>query len=90
MHFLAYILWMESAANAARCDDTGSLKHAWLQYMLNDLAKDHFDPPILKSHSKALWGWNHPQMVQFFCPAQDITEFDIDPQYVLVLDWNQH
>lgn len=77
---------MESAANAARCDDTGSLKHTGLQYMLSDPAKDRFDPPILKSHSKALRGWNHPQTARLLCPARDITEFDMDPQYVLVLD----
>ncbi|KAG2126349.1 uncharacterized protein EDB93DRAFT_1109683 [Suillus bovinus] len=66
--------------NAARCDDTGSLKHTGLQYMLSDPAKDCFDPPILKSHSKALRGWNHPQTAQLLCPAWDITEFDMDPQ----------
>lgn len=77
---------MESAANAAHCDDTGSLKHTGLQYMLSDPAKDRFDPPILKSHSKALRGWNHPQTARLLCPARDITEFDMDPQYVLVLD----
>jgi hypothetical protein len=77
---------MESAANAARCDDTGSLKHTGLQYMLNDPTKDRFDPPILKSHSKALRGWNHPQTARLLCPARDIAEFDVDPQYVLLFD----
>ncbi|OJA14320.1 hypothetical protein AZE42_01559 [Rhizopogon vesiculosus] len=43
---------MDNAANAARCDVTGSLKHNGLQYMLNDQGMDHFDPPILKSHGK--------------------------------------
>jgi hypothetical protein len=77
---------MESAANAARCNDMGSLKHTGLQYMLNDPTKDHFNPLILKSHSKALRGWNHPQTACLLCPAQDIAEFDVDPQYVLLFD----
>ncbi|KAG1759637.1 hypothetical protein EDD22DRAFT_955715 [Suillus occidentalis] len=49
----SFLKSMESAANAARCDDTGSLKHAGLQYMLDDPAKDRFDPLILKSHNVA-------------------------------------
>jgi hypothetical protein len=81
---------MESAANAAHCDDTGSLKHTGLQYMLNDPTKDRFNPLILKSHSKALRGWNHPQTARLLCPAWDITEFDVDPQYVLLFDWNKY
>ncbi|KAG2035903.1 hypothetical protein BDR03DRAFT_1012198 [Suillus americanus] len=55
---------MENAANSARCDDTGSLK---------------FDPPILKTHGKAVRGWNHPATTQLLCPARDIVKFDEDP-----------
>jgi hypothetical protein len=81
---------MESAANVAHCNDMGSLKHTGLQYMLNDPTKDRFNPPILKSHSKALQGWNHPQTACLLCPARDIAEFDVDPQYVLLFDWNKY
>ncbi|KAG1857769.1 hypothetical protein F4604DRAFT_1931249 [Suillus subluteus] len=76
----SFLKSMESAANAAHCDDMGSLKHTGLQYMLNDPTKDRFDPPILKSHSQALRGWNHPQTARLLCPARDIAEFDVDPQ----------
>ncbi|KAG2088669.1 uncharacterized protein F5147DRAFT_44515 [Suillus discolor] len=76
----SFLKSMDSAANAARCDDTGSLKHTGLQYMLDDPAKDRFDPPILKSRSKALRGCNHPQTARLLGPARDIAEFDIDPQ----------
>ncbi|KAG1728944.1 hypothetical protein EDD22DRAFT_410910 [Suillus occidentalis] len=70
---------MENAANSARCDDTGSLKHNGLQYLLRDPAKDRFDPPILKTHGKAVRGWNHPLTARLLCPARDIIEFDEDP-----------
>ncbi|KAG1896987.1 uncharacterized protein F5891DRAFT_1192401 [Suillus fuscotomentosus] len=70
---------MENAANSARCDNTGSLKHNGLQYLLKDPAKDTFDPPILKTHSKAVRGWNHPATTRLLCPAHDIVEFDEDP-----------
>ncbi|KAG1888302.1 hypothetical protein F4604DRAFT_1674670 [Suillus subluteus] len=70
---------MENAANSACCDDTGSLKHNGLQYLLKDLAKDRFDPPILKTHGKAVWGWNHMATARLLCPARDILEFDEDP-----------
>lgn len=71
---------MENAANSARCDDTGSLKHNGLQYLLKDPAKDTFDPPILKTHGKAVRGWNHPATARLLCPARDIVEFDEDPK----------
>lgn len=66
-------------------DDTGSLKHNGLQYMLNDQGKDRFDPRYssFKSHGKAVRGWNHPLTARLLCPARDITEFDEDPQYVV-------
>lgn len=70
---------MENAANSARCDDTGSLKHNGLQYLLKDPAKDRFDPPILKTHGKAVRGWNHTTTARLLCPARDILEFDEDP-----------
>jgi hypothetical protein len=76
---------MDNAASAARCDDTGSLKHNGLQYMLNDQGKDRFDPPILKSHGKAVRGWNHPLTARLLCPAADIAKFDEDPQYVILI-----
>ncbi|KAG2115678.1 hypothetical protein BD769DRAFT_1673021 [Suillus cothurnatus] len=66
----SFLKSMESAANAARYNDTGSLKHTGLQYMLNDPTKDRFNPLILKSHSKALRGWNHPQTAHLLCPAR--------------------
>jgi hypothetical protein len=75
-----YIFWMENAANSARCDDTGSLKHNGLQYLLKEPAKDRFDPPILKTHGKAVRGWNHTTTARLLCPARDILEFDEDPQ----------
>ena len=71
---------MENASSAARCDDTGSLKHTGLQYLLADQRKDHFDPPILKAHGKAARGWNHRDTARLLCPARDIVEFDADPQ----------
>ncbi|KAG2343371.1 hypothetical protein BDR05DRAFT_948160 [Suillus weaverae] len=70
---------MENAANSARCDDTGSLKHNGLQYLLQDPTKDSFNPPILKTHGKAVRGWNHPATARLLCPARDIVEFDKDP-----------
>ncbi|KAG1878187.1 hypothetical protein F4604DRAFT_1923747 [Suillus subluteus] len=70
---------MENTANSARCDDTGSLKHNGLQYLLKDPAKDRFDPPILKTHGKAVRGWNHTATARLLCPARDIVEFDEDP-----------
>ncbi|KAG1775590.1 hypothetical protein EV702DRAFT_1199060 [Suillus placidus] len=56
-----------------------SLKHNRLQYLLKDPAKDHFDPPILKTHGKAVWGWNHTATARLLCPARDILEFNEDP-----------
>ncbi|KAG2030021.1 hypothetical protein BDR03DRAFT_987376 [Suillus americanus] len=69
---------MENAANSARCNDTGSLKHNGLQYLLKDPAKDHFNPPILKTHGKAVWGWNHTATARLLCPARDILKFNKD------------
>ncbi|KAG2349245.1 hypothetical protein BDR05DRAFT_944332 [Suillus weaverae] len=60
---------MENAANSAHCDDTSSLKHNGLQYLLQDPAKDSFDPLILKTHATT----------QLLCPVHDIIEFDEDP-----------
>ncbi|KAG1755335.1 hypothetical protein EDD22DRAFT_957388 [Suillus occidentalis] len=70
---------MENTTNSAHCDDTGSLKHNGLQYLLKDPAKDRFDPPILKTHGKAVRGWNHTATARLLCPARDILEFDEDP-----------
>jgi hypothetical protein len=80
MHLFLTFCQMENAANSARCDDTGSLKHNGLQYLLRDPAKDRFDPPILKTHGKAVRGWNHPLTARLLCPARDIIEFDEDPE----------
>ncbi|KAG2061334.1 hypothetical protein BDR06DRAFT_966320 [Suillus hirtellus] len=70
---------MENAANSACCNDTGSLKHNGLQYLLKDPAKDRFDPPILKTHGNAVQGWNHMATARLLCPTHDILEFDKDP-----------
>ncbi|KAF8835754.1 hypothetical protein BDN67DRAFT_984413 [Paxillus ammoniavirescens] len=76
---------MGTAANGGSTDDTGSLKFDGLDYMLKDPTKEKIEPPIPRTqHStNADRAWNNQTIAHLLCPARNVWEFDLDPQYIV-------
>lgn len=62
----------------ARSDDSGSLKHIGLTYVVHDPINETLKPPIPKKKSKAGRGFNHPVLAYHLCPRELLDEFLFD------------
>lgn len=71
-----------TGASRARHEDTSSLKHNILVYLLRDPSEDFLDPPITKMDPKSVRGFNHIATADCLCPMEMHGQFLKDPMYV--------
>lgn len=69
---------MSDGVSKARSDDSGSLKHTGLSYMVYNPETDFIYPPIPKQSSKSDRGFNHPQTCYYLCPRRLLTDLLFD------------
>jgi hypothetical protein len=71
---------MADAASEARSNDTGSLKHNAIAYIVANPSVDILTPPIARSESKSDRGFNHPVIAKMLCPRDRLAEYNADPE----------
>jgi hypothetical protein len=67
-------------SNEARHEDTGSIKHAALEYIPWNPDDTSFQPPITRTQGKSVHGFNHAATARLLCPFRDLVAFDQNPQ----------
>ncbi|KAF8222887.1 hypothetical protein L208DRAFT_1381676 [Tricholoma matsutake] len=70
-----FIILLTSTANAARQEDTATLKHAIIEYMILDLKVDMHHPPITKSQLKSMRGFSHTNTASALYPVKWMVEY---------------
>ena len=71
---------LSTHTSSARQEDTGSLKHDIIQYLMAEPSRQTVNPPITKNDEKSRRGFNHPVTARLLCPIQRIPKFDRDPR----------
>jgi hypothetical protein len=69
---------MAKAAGSTRSDDSGSLRYAALQYVMEDV-KVPLAPTVPKQLTKADRGFNHSTLALMLCPRALLDEYNEDP-----------
>jgi hypothetical protein len=75
-HLLGY--QMTKSAGNTRSDDSGSIRYACVQYIMED-PKTPLEPTIPKQHTKADRGFNHPMLAVMLCPRSFLDTFKANP-----------
>jgi hypothetical protein len=70
---------VDEAFSEGPCN-SGSLKHAALQYIIKDYESCPFNALILKSKMKSDRGFNHPMIAWMLWPRGRLDEFDTDSE----------
>ena len=65
---------MAKSAGNTRSDDSGSLRYAALQYVMED-TKLPLEPTIPKQSTKADRGFNHTTLAYMLCPRYLLEEY---------------
>ena len=82
---LIYAPWckqLTSAANAAHQEDTATLKHAIIEYMILDPKVDTHHLLITKSQLKSMRGFSHTNTASTLCPVKWMVEYLKDDVWV--------
>jgi hypothetical protein len=66
---------MAKSAGNTRSDDSGSLRYAALQYVMED-TKQPLEPTIPKQPTKADRGFNHKVLAYMLCPRILLDEYN--------------
>jgi len=71
---------MVAAFNEARSNDSSSLKHDAMGYIMKDPDTEPLVPPIPRGKFKSDRGFNHPVIARMLCPMARLKELDADPR----------
>jgi hypothetical protein len=69
---------MAKAVGSTRSDDSGSLRYAALQYVMEDI-KVPLEPTVPKQFTKADRGFNHSTLAHLLCPRALLDEYNENP-----------
>jgi hypothetical protein len=78
---LCVVVQMNTTIKAIRSNDATRLKTYMAQYASPDPYKPRsLNPPIVVTNGRAKLGLNHPILARWLCPADQLDQFDKDPQ----------
>ena len=66
-------------------EDTSSLKHGCIFYIIRDPTMMAVSPPITRDHLKSFRGFNHPAIAQLLCPINLLEDFDTAPKFDFII-----
>lgn len=71
---------MVAAFNEARSNDSSSLKHDAMGYIMKNPDAEALIPPIPKGKFKSDRGFNHPVIARMLCPMARLNDYDANPK----------